>query len=270
MCAMTASDTAARADFLLTLVREAGQMAHAAFLSRPAGQFSLKGPQDPVTEADRAVEAFLRASIAQAFPGDGFLGEESGSDGLPGSEGVWVVDPIDGTDNFARGIAHFCVAIAWISAGKVQLGAIYNPVSDELYHATRGGSALKNGVAISVSQTPAMGAAAIELGWSPRIARDDYLQTLVRLLDSGANVRRSGSGALGLAWVAEGRIDGYAELHMNAWDSMAGLLLVKEAGGTISTPTSFGQGLHAGGLVYASNRAIAPSLLNALAIESAV
>lgn len=266
---MTDQTISQRAHFLRALAHEAGQMALDAFHNRAAGHYELKGIQDPVTEADRAVEAHIRKQIAERFPDDGFLGEESGLFQRDSDCGVWVVDPIDGTDNFARGIPHFCVSIAWVQSGRVVLAAISNPSTDELYLAELGQGATKNGLPISVSGTPDITMAAIELGWSRRVDRADYLAMLNGLLDRGANVRRCGSGALALAWVAEGRTDGYAELHMNSWDSLAGLLLVKEAGGVISMPTAGAALLQKGGLVYAANPSIASALIETVPVERA-
>ncbi|MGR3483127.1 inositol monophosphatase family protein [Salipiger marinus] len=245
--------TMGHALFLHTLIRDAGGLALQHFNSRPAG-FALKGPQDPVTEADLAVEQFIRSRVAAAFPDDGFLGEESGASG---GENVWVVDPIDGTDNFARGIPHFCVSIAYVVNAQTRLGAIFNPCTSELYLAEKGRGATKNGLRLAVSENPPA-CSAVELGWSSRVSRSAYTAALHRLLDAGANVRRHGSGALALAWVAEGRTDGYAELHMNSWDALAGLLMVREAGGVTTEGADSGERLFKGGAVFAANLLLAP------------
>lgn len=225
------------------------------FRTRPPA-FALKGPQDPVTEADVSVEDFIRANIMGAYPDDGFLGEETGE---VRASNIWVVDPIDGTDNFARGIGHFCVSIAFVSHGTTRLGAIFNPVTNELYEAAVGQGATKNGLKIRVSENLCE-QAALELGWSNRVSRADYLAMLNKLLDAGANVRRHGSGALALAWVAEGRIDGYWELHMNAWDALAGLLLVREAGGVTCHGAASAPRLWDGGPVFAANPHVARTI----------
>lgn len=247
------TDMTARAAFLHEMIGKAGEIALRHFHARPTG-FTLKGPQDPVTEADTEVEHFIRARIAEAWPDDGFLGEETGRGE---GENLWVVDPIDGTDNFARGIPHFCISIAFVAGGATRLGAILNPVTDELYQAASGLGATKNGTAIAVSQNPPA-QAAVELGWSTRVPREAYMAVLNALLEAGTNVRRHGSGALALAWVAEGRTDGYAELHMNAWDALAGLLLVHEAGGVICQGADRAPQLWTGGAVFAANPLIAP------------
>lgn len=265
---MNKNDIAQRAEFLRQVTRDAGQIALDAFHTRNPGDYQRKGTQDPVTEADLAVEAFIRDAITHRFPDDGFLGEESGASPVT-SGGIWVVDPIDGTDNFARGIAHFCVSVAWVYEGQTLLGAIFNPSTAEMYEARDGNGATKNNSAIAVSATERMDMAAVELGWSGRVPRAEYLSALNGILDLGANVRRAGSGALGLAWVAEGRLDAYAELHMNAWDSLAGLLLVQEAGGTIVQGAARDDRLFAGGMVFAATNAIAPAFIGALTPERA-
>ncbi|HVX71747.1 MAG: inositol monophosphatase family protein [Devosia sp.] len=236
------------------LALSAGQLAAQAFADRgDSGPVSLKGPQDFLTETDAAVEQHLRQGIAAAFPDDGFFGEEGG--GVL-KERVWVVDPIDGTANFARAIPHFCISIAFVSAGRVELGAICNPSTGELYFARRGYGATRNGVPIHVAATSDYRAACVELGWSTRVPNADYVGALSRILDRGANVRRGASGALGLAYVADGRSDAYAELHMHPWDCLAGLLLVEEAGGVVAPFLELG-GLEHGGAVLAATPAIA-------------
>ena len=249
------SDLDARADFCRELALSAGRVAMAGFERQVPGSHRMKGPQDFLTETDAAVERHVRAALAEAFPGDGFLGEETG-----GSIGVetWVVDPIDGTANFARGIRHFCVSLAFVCDGRTEIGAICNPALAELHFARRGGGATCNGAPIRVAQTNDFSAACVELGWSTRVPNDRYLAAMQALLDLGANVRRGASGALGLAWVADGRSDGYAEVHMNAWDCLAGLLLVEEAGGRAGPFLTLGS-LADGGPVIAAAPGIAGS-----------
>jgi myo-inositol-1(or 4)-monophosphatase len=264
----TAPELDARERFCRTLVRTAGEIARRGFLAIRPGDVTMKGPQDFLTETDAAVEAHVRDEIARAFPTDRFLGEETGGE-RTSSQSVWVVDPIDGTANFARGIPHFCVAIAYVAAGRVRLGAIYNPILDELYFAREGRGAELNGSPIAVSKTAVFSAACLELGWSGRAPKVQYLRTVERLLDIGGNIRRGASGALGLAYVADGRSDGYAELHMQPWDCLAGLLLVSEAGGAVS-PFLEVNGLEHGGAVLACTPALADDLGAATGIPLAL
>lgn len=241
-----ASDLDLRATRLSQMIREAGAIARAAF-DDPV-LLRMKGPQDFLTETDAQVENHLRARIAADFPEDGFLGEEGG--GTLADE-LWVVDPIDGTANFARRIPHYCISIAFVSHGIIEIGAIYDPSHDELYLARRGGGATLNGKPIAVSRTSEASAACVELGWSTRVANDVYFDVLRKISDGGANVRRAATGALGLAYVADGRSDAYGELHMQPWDCLAGLLLVEEAGGRVCDFLSDG-GLDGGGPVLAT------------------
>ncbi|HRO10178.1 inositol monophosphatase family protein [Amaricoccus sp.] len=246
------SDLDARADLCRDLALSAGRIALEG-LGRADRSFRLKGAQDFLTETDAAVEDHLRAAIAAAFPGDAFLGEEGG--GRPGRE-TWVVDPIDGTANFARGVPHFCVSIAFVRDGATEIGAICNPVLGELHFARRGAGVVRNGAPVRVAATSDFAAACVELGWSNRVPNARYLEAMAALLELGANVRRGASGALGLAWVADGRSDGYAEAHMNAWDCLAGLLMVEEAGGRVGRFLELG-GLERGGPVIAAAPGIA-------------
>lgn len=258
---MNQFDLDRRERLCLDMVRTAGAIALAGFTAS-SRTYSMKGPQDFLTETDGAVERHIRQTLNEAFPDDGFLGEETG--GRP-AESVWVVDPIDGTANFARRIPHYCIAIAFVSDGETQLGATYNPSLDELFFARRGRGARLNGQSIKVASTAGFDAASVEVGWSPRRANADYLRIVAAVLARGANVRRSGSGAMALAYVADGRLDGYAEQHMNPWDCLAGLLLVKEAGGRVGPFLSSG-GLEDGAPVLAAAPGIAAGLSEAMGL----
>lgn len=250
-----------RADFCRDVALSAGAIARDGFARRAPG-FGMKGPQDFLTETDMAVEAHFKARLAEAFPEDGFLGEETGGVIRPD---CWVLDPIDGTANFARGIPHFCISIAFVSDGATEIGAIYNPSVDELYFAKRGRGATRNGAPIAVAATTNFDAASVELGWSNRRPDSLFLNAVAEILRRGANVRRAASGALGLAFVADGRSDAYAELHMHPWDCLAGLLLVKEAGGLVG-PFLHPDGLTRGGAVLAAAPGIAAGISAATGI----
>jgi len=231
----------------IAMVREAGQLARQAFSAMTPEQIGYKGPQDFLTATDLAVERLLRESIIHQFPDDALLGEEQG--GRIG-EHTWVMDPIDGTANFARGIPHFCVVLAFVSQQQTRFGIIYDPIHDELFVARQGLGATLNGVPLRVAATVDFSIANLELGWNARRPTSLYLQTLSELLALGGNVRRSACGALALAYVACGRTDGYVELHMNPWDCLAGLLLVREAGG-ITNELTTGADWQLGGPVLA-------------------
>lgn len=228
--------------------------------------YSMKGPQDFLTVTDAASEAHIRGLLSAHFPNDSFFGEEGGGDI---AERVWVVDPVDGTANFARGIPHFCISIAYVENGRTEIGAIYNPALDELYFARRGEGATRNGLPIRVAQTERFDTASIEMGWSTRVPNATYLDVVKNLLDMGTNVRRAGSGALALAYVADGRSDGYIELHMNSWDCLAGLLLVSEAGGDVCPFLDIGS-LEEGGAVLAAAAGVAQGVSKASNIPLAI
>jgi myo-inositol-1(or 4)-monophosphatase len=235
-----------KVEFCKDIIVRAGDLVMEGF--GQARAFEMKGPQDYLTEFDGRCETFLRDAIGQAFPQDGFFGEEGGGGD---AAALWVVDPIDGTANFARNIPHFCIAIAYVENGRAAFGAIYHPVLRELHFARRGSGATLNGRPIQVSHVTKPDAATIELGWSSRISTQEYLEAMGGLLQFGLNVRRAGSGALGLAYVADGRNEAYAERHMNSWDCVAGLLMVEEAGGRVCPFEGSEKILH-GGPVLAS------------------
>jgi myo-inositol-1(or 4)-monophosphatase len=226
------SDINDRLAVACAVAREAGAVARDAFLNAPQSRVrTFKGPQDYVLESDAEVERLIRARLIAAFPKDSFFGEECGGDF---GNDVWVVDPIDGTANFARGIPHFCISIAFVRGVQTEIGVIYQPILHELYAARRGGGATLNGRPMSVTGLDDIRRSLIEAGWSSRRPPDPYVAIVSHLIRAGAQISRGGSGALGLAYVADGRTDGYCELHMNSWDALAGLLLVREAGGWIN------------------------------------
>jgi myo-inositol-1(or 4)-monophosphatase len=210
------------------IAHEAGWLMRRHYRERSAGKISFKGPQDFLTVVDGAVERLIIDRLSRAFPGDRFVGEEGGGSFGPRT---WVIDPIDGTSNFARGMPHFCTSIAFVDAGKPAIGVIYDPIADELFAARRGGGATVNGRPMRVSGATDIRRATIELGWSTRRPPEVYTETVRRVLSVGGGFHRSGSGALGIAYVADGRNDGYFEAHINAWDALAGLVMVREAGG---------------------------------------
>ncbi|CDN58166.1 Extragenic supressor protein SuhB (plasmid) [Neorhizobium galegae bv. officinalis bv. officinalis str. HAMBI 1141] len=259
------NDLSGRALLCKDVIKAAGALVLKGFQDNTGRATSMKGPQDFLTETDAASEALIRSTISEHFPVDGFLGEEGGG---KVTDRLWVVDPIDGTANFARGIPHFCISIAYVENYDWKIGAIYNPAQDELYFACRGAGATLNEKQISVSATRSFDSASVELGWSGRVPNEIYIRTIGELLALGTNVRRTGSGAMALAYVADGRSDAYVELHMNSWDCAAGLLLVEEAGGAVCPFMEIGT-LAEGGPVLASTRAIAVGVSQASRIPLA-
>jgi myo-inositol-1(or 4)-monophosphatase len=226
---ITTEELDSREEALAEVARDAGALARRLFSNPAALAVKLKGKQDFITVADGEVERMIVERLAKRFPGDAFLGEEGGAKGS--GDALWVIDPIDGTANFAHGIPHFCVSIALLAGGELVLGAIAAPIYGELYLARLGRGASLNGRKMRVVAHADIKQSIIELGWSSRLPARDYTAMLERVLATGATFMRAGSGALGLAYVADGRTHGYCERHINSWDALAGLLLVREAGG---------------------------------------
>ena len=250
------------------VAREAGALARRRFLDA-SFKVGFKGPQDYLTEVDGETEELISSRLSEAFPQDGFIGEETEGRPARGGGATWVVDPIDGTSNFARGVSHFCVSIACVAGGKVEVGVIYDPMRDELFSARRGGGARLNGAAIKPSEASALANSTVEVGWNVRSGGAKYLDLLRRVTLWGAAPCRTGSGALGVAYVAAGRRDGFVEHHINAWDCLAAILLVHEAGGYVSDFLS-GEGLTKGNPLIACAPGIKDALVSAAAIEGIV
>jgi myo-inositol-1(or 4)-monophosphatase len=236
------------------IVRAGGAMMRQAFTAPDKPAYSMKGRQDYLTATDGAVELLVRDAIETRFPGDAVLGEEGG--GSVDGTRLWIVDPIDGTANFARQIPHYCLSLGLLVDGQLEAGAIYEPNQDELFIAQRGKGAWLNGQRMQVSSVSELTAATVEIGWSTRIPVQTYLDMVSRAAHAGCSVRRSGSGALGLAYVAAGRIDAYAEEHINSWDVAGSLLLITEAGGRVNDFWAPG-GIATGNPILASNAALA-------------
>lgn len=203
---------------------------------RQALTIDKKGPIDLVTAADLAVERDFRERIAARFPAHAVLGEEAVGEVAPISSSYrWIVDPIDGTTNFAHGVALFCVSIALEIEGVIRLGVIYDPIGDELFSAERGGGARLNGTRIHVSPSTALIDALLVTGfpYSPE-HRARQVRVFGAFLARTRGVRRLGSAALDLSYVAAGRFDAFWEEQLHAWDIAAGALLVEEAGGRVT------------------------------------
>lgn len=195
-----------------------------------------KGPIDLVTAADKAAEREFRELVATRFPDHGVLGEEEAEAVAPNSPYRWIVDPLDGTTNFAHGLALFCVSIALEVDGELEVGVVYDPVADELFTAERGQGARLNGHLIRASVEPTLLNSLLCTGfpYTVRVDRSDQLAVFGAFLGEARAVRRLGSAALDLCYVAAGRFDGFWEDRLHAWDIAAGALIVEEAGGRVT------------------------------------
>ena len=226
------------------IAREAGARLKEFFVQGVETEY--KGDVDLVTVADRTAEKLIRARLSEAFPEHGIYGEEGTRDRLEG-EYRWYVDPLDGTTNFAHGFPHFCVSLglehrpAGLKPGQdgiLVAAVIYDPLLDELFTAERGCGAWLNDRPMQVSRTPVLAEALVATGFPSRKRHDNpnihfYQEFTLR----SHGVRRAGSAALDLAYIAAGRMDAFWEFNLNPWDTAAGLLLVEEAGGLISNFT---------------------------------
>jgi myo-inositol-1(or 4)-monophosphatase len=217
-------------------------------------QVSIKGPGEFVSTADLRAERIIKAELRKARPGYGMLFEESGAQ--PGSDPQhrWIVDPLDGTTNFLHGIPHFAISIALERDGEIVAGVVYEPVRDEMYWAEKGIGAYVNDRRIRVSARRRLADSVIGTGtpFGARIERSPYVATLTAVMGATAGIRRLGSAALDLAYVAAGRFDGFWEFGLQPWDLAAGILLVREAGGYVSDLAG-GRDMLASGDVLAAN-----------------
>jgi myo-inositol-1(or 4)-monophosphatase len=213
-------------------------------------QITMKGAIDPVTESDFQSQEMIIALIRQTFPGHGFLAEEADVGQPPPAVPAppataweedppayrWIIDPLDGTVNFAHGYPAFCVSIAFEADGRPEYGAIYDPLRDELFEGKRGQGAWLNGQPIKVSTTARLDRALVATGFPYDIRErlDETLGRMKRILRIAQGLRRGGSAALDMAYVACGRLDGFYEENLKPWDTAAGLLIIEEAGGRIT------------------------------------
>lgn len=213
------------------VIRQAGALAASWFARLHLLKAEAKtSGQDVVTIADREVEQLVRAGLAEAFPQDGFLGEEYGvTEG--DSDYTWVIDPIDGTSCFLHGMRSWCVVIALLKEGRTNAGLILDPCADELFIGVAGQGAWLNDRSIRVDHSATLQSGLTSIGASGRVSPAQVAAFIQMLLEDGGMFVRSGSGALSLAYVACGRLAAYYEPHMNVWDCLASQCLIREAGG---------------------------------------
>ncbi len=234
----------------IVMTEQAAQSALVLFRERDKLAIEQKGLQDWVSNADKVVELELRAAIADAFPDDAIIGEEH--DTVEGISGfTWVIDPIDGTTNFVNGTPGWCVVLACVHNDQCVSSVICDPVCNETFTAIRGGGTKLNGQHIQASSVTQLNEGTLGVGHSTRIPAEGTLALLSALLEHDGMFRRSGSGALDLAYVAAGRLIGFTEPHMNAWDCIAALLMIEESGGSVE-PFNMKSMLNNGGRVVAA------------------
>jgi myo-inositol-1(or 4)-monophosphatase len=242
-------DHTSRYEFALEATAEAGKFAAGYFRDREALVVEAKGAQDWVSEADKNVETLLRKLISEAWPEDGIFGEEH-ADKIGTSGFDWVIDPIDGTTNFVNGIPAWTVVLAGVAENRTQVGVIHDPNFGETFAAQRGQGATLNGVPMTVAAGIPLESGTVSVGYSNRVEAAHVVPVIAGLVERGALYHRNASGALSLAYVAAGRMLGYIEEHMNAWDCLAGQLMIEEAGGVIEDQDA-GEMIRVGGRVVA-------------------
>lgn len=229
------SDTS-RCKFASEIMNKAGEIALSYFSNLNQLEIEKKGHQDLVSQADKNVEIFIRDQISREFCDDEIIGEEGGhslSTSTTNSGYIWVIDPIDGTANFVAGIPAWTVVIALVKDYKIIAGFILDPAQGQLYTAFSGEGAFCNGKKLAVSSAQSLSEGSVAVGFSNR-SKPGFISKLIdQIVSDGGVFYRNASGALSLAYVASGKLIGYSEDHMNAWDYLAGQLMVKEAGGSV-------------------------------------
>jgi len=223
-----------------------------------------KGRQDYTSEVDAAAEKEIIRELRKAYPDAAILAEESGAMGK--GRHTFVIDPLDGTSNYLRGFPHFCVSIALVENGEPIAGVVFDPLRNELFTTNKGGGAVLNDKKIRVAERKDLNGALLVTGFPPRerARLGPQLEALRQLLETAEDVRRTGSAALDLAYVACGRADGYFEAGIKPWDIAAGMLLVREAGGRVCDYRGRGEKLLDAGQIVAGNLKIVPALQKGL------
>jgi len=243
-------------EFVAHLAIEAGEI----LKSRTGSAIvRAKDGTDIVTDADEASERFIREEILRRYPDHRVLGEEYGSNEAE-AEWEWVIDPLDGTVNFARGNSYFSVSIALAHQGKAQIGAVYRPFTGELFLAERGGGATLNGHPVHVSTIPRVEESIVILDWSRQQTRQDNLARMERILLASHKIRCHGSAALDLCSIAAGQLEAFVHPRLMPWDFAAGQLIVEEAGGRVTTLEGAERTLAAGSVLATNGKLHAEAL----------
>lgn len=252
------TDTKEVLDLAIGLAREAGEIQR----DRYESQLEIRTKSaaiDLVTEVDQQCEALIVAGIEAARPEDAILAEEGGARKKANADWRWIIDPLDGTVNFAHGFPRFCVSIGVEFRGERHVGVVYDALLDECFHATRGGGAHLGERRLEVSKTGVLAEALVATGFAYDVHRSDAdnLKNFSLMLKAARGLRRDGSAALDLCYVAAGRLDAYWEFKLHPWDVAAGILIVEEAGGRVTSssgspvPESGDDILSSNGLIHA-------------------
>ena len=247
-------------DKIQQFVREAADL----FSNREAAnQIKEKGAYDYVTTVDEAVQKFLQKKLSEAYPHIQFMGEEKDNTSIDMNGLVWVLDPVDGTTNLIHDYKKSTISLALLAHKEPIAGIVYNPFSNEMYHAERGKGSFLNGEQIHVSNAETLAESLISIGTSPyyKNEAEENFRMFAKVFKECQDIRRGGSASLDLAYVACGRIDGYMENHLKLWDYAAGVLLVREAGGEVFNYAGEKLPMELDGNVVAGNMAISKSLV---------
>jgi myo-inositol-1(or 4)-monophosphatase len=248
----------------LNAARKAGEIIERQFERVDLIEIEEKGRNDFVSEVDRAAEKEVIYHLKKAYPDHKFIGEESGVSGDEESEFEWIIDPLDGTTNFVNGIPHFSVSIACRKKGQLEHAVVLDPIKREEFTASRGRGASLNGRRIRVTNRPNMDGALIGTGIPFNGFAldhiDEFAACMKEVASKTAGIRRAGSAALDLAYVAAGRFDGFWEMNLKEWDMAGGVLLVKEAGGMISDFQGGNAFMQSGHVICASPKVFKPLL----------
>jgi myo-inositol-1(or 4)-monophosphatase len=228
------SEVVRRFEFASALIEDAGRLALGYFQRVGSLTIHSKGAQDMASEADLAVEALIRERLRDRFPEDSFLGEESGLDRAASSRGIWVVDPIDGTQPFVCGLPNWCISVAYVRDDELSFGLVNNPGARELFAGAVWQAATRNNEKIQPHGGASVADGLTYLGASPRIGPEQVVPVLDRLMRAGGMFVRGGSGALGLCDVACGRLVGYVEAHINSWDCLGAIAVLQAAGCSVN------------------------------------
>ncbi|OFX17335.1 MAG: hypothetical protein A2Z18_10110 [Armatimonadetes bacterium RBG_16_58_9] len=221
-------------EFVRDVARGAGKIVKEKFHA-PKTVRSKSAPGDVVTEVDEESERYIVERIRSEYPNDCILSEECGSIGGVCCENMWIIDPIDGTRNYATQVPFFCVSIGLAHNGKAEMGAIFDPIHDEMFFAQRGAGAYLNGGRIEVSEQDSFEDAIISVSWvKRRTDRAKFLRYIEELSHDTSYFRRFGSAALVMSYLASGRVHAYIQGGLNPWDVAAGIVLIEEAGGTVT------------------------------------